>query len=720
MYHNPYRSWRLLSRHLSLIITGVAVVVVPLTLHSTSNSAQSIKESLFKLPLDDQLGSLPLMQHEIYFRCGDAGISAVKQKPQGELFMSIFLKDRDWMRQFLCSGPLAPAPDEALMNLYSIWLADKDCATNHLYKRLATATAIVFSSKFSGDRLKGAAHKALSPLTPVTRYMFFKNSHKQGKLHKMFDSLDAWDMRYVVSSVLDNDSLAWLQKNINIPLQDYVNACWANRYRGASSFGESIQSPYFYEPWDSYMNRAESIFTHGGVCGSLSTFGANAACAHGIPAITMGQPGHCAYGVRIKRGQWEGGFGGPEGSAHQPLLDTPTSYLHLAELIYGDWEKHLKAQQLRWLAHVYSGKAKKITAYEKALVAHPINFEVWKDYIQWRLTQPSLTKANWQAFTVQLTKSLQKYPRPMFDLLDLYQNKKLFKGLDGDARIKHWSDLHTGSNSFWIALWVDLGQSLDEQYATFDATPKLQKRFVKSILKAYSTSDKFFPVIIGWAQKKIGNAPTAEQEFISMIGEILNNETGLGNNSLRAIYAKVIISAEKVKDKDTFTSMSKAVKKIFGKNEKKLATYKRAAYSRYKGMLLSENGMLRLSSTSKWDMPLTHADILTPVGGQFHTDKEVKPWAEVTLAKLGELSGIVILNRLSGSRQERQVPIKVSVSEDGKHWTTVFESKEVKKVWQVDLTDKKPRARYVRVQRSDDRAEYFHLGNILVYGRKLQ
>ena len=90
------------------------------------------------------------------------------------------------------------------------------------------------------------------------------------------------------------------------------------------------------------------------------------------------------------------------------------------------------------------------------------------------------------------------------------------------------------------------------------------------------------------------------------------------------------------------------------------------------------------------------------------------------MAKLGELSGIVILNRLSGSRQERQVPIKVSVSEDGKHWTTVFESKEVKKVWQVDLTDKKPRARYVRVQRSDDRAEYFHLGNILVYGRKLQ
>ncbi len=47
-----------------------------------------------------------------------------------------------------------------------------------------------------------------------------------------------------------------------------------------------------------------------------------AAQAHGIPAYPVGQPGHCAYGaaVRVKRGEWKGGFGGPDGGMHNHIF----------------------------------------------------------------------------------------------------------------------------------------------------------------------------------------------------------------------------------------------------------------------------------------------------------------------------------------------------------------------------------------------------------------
>ena len=37
----------------------------------------------------------------------------------------------------------------------------------------------------------------------------------------------------------------------------------------------------------------------GGVCGTVSTYGSAAAQVHGIPSAAIGQPGHCAYIIRV-------------------------------------------------------------------------------------------------------------------------------------------------------------------------------------------------------------------------------------------------------------------------------------------------------------------------------------------------------------------------------------------------------------------------------------
>jgi hypothetical protein len=64
--------------------------------------------------------------------------------------------------------------------------------------------------------------------------------------------------------------------------------------------------------------------------------------------------------------------------------------------------------------------------------------------------------------------------------------------------------------------------------------------------------------------------------------------------------------------------------------------------------------------------------------------------------------------------------MKVSVSEDGSSWSEVFQSKDPVGPWRIPLSGKATRVLYVKVERDDERNEFFHLAGIRVYGRKLQ
>ena len=96
------------------------------------------------------------------------------------------------------------------------------------------------------------------------------------------------------------------------------------------------------------------------------------------------------------------------------------------------------------------------------------------------------------------------------------------------------------------------------------------------------------------------------------------------------------------------------------------------------------------------------------------------PNAVVRLGKLGDVSGIVILGTDYGQNSHRQMPLKVSVSEDGGTWTEVFRTTDPVGPWRIPLSGKATRVLYVKAERDDDRNEFFHLAGIRVYGRKLQ
>ena len=60
------------------------------------------------------------------------------------------------------------------------------------------------------------------------------------------------------------------------------------------------------------------------------------------------------------------------------------------------------------------------------------------------------------------------------------------------------------------------------------------------------------------------------------------------------------------------------------------------------------------------------------------------------------------------------------ISEDGETWRSVFRDDQLRETYKVDLRKAPCRARQVRVRRQPGvKNEVFHLGKILVYGRKL-
>merc|ERR1711935_1020864 len=52
------------------------------------------------------------------------------------------------------------------------------------------------------------------------------------------------------------------------------------------------------------MGTMPTILEYGGVCGAVSKFGASACQAHGVPAMPVAQPGHCAMIWRSPLGDW--------------------------------------------------------------------------------------------------------------------------------------------------------------------------------------------------------------------------------------------------------------------------------------------------------------------------------------------------------------------------------------------------------------------------------
>ena len=379
----------------------------------------------------------------------------------------------------------------------------------------------------------------------------------------------------------------------------------------------------------------------------------------------------------------------------------------------GDREAYAKCMADVWQARALKEKNPELAelAYAAALEAQPLNFSAWTESVDFLKDSCKPTAESWEIIGKSICTALAAYPETAWDVLSRIQEPAM-KALPADRREAFFLKYHEMiAKQDGPVMWA-FDKALDEQAKALGEDPAKSLAFFAKVLAMQSASKLWFAPTIAWGQKRFGEGASAA-EFLAVLGRVFSSASSGGNeDGLKAALGPAVTAAEKAANIDAFQSLGKAGAAFRKKSNAKVEPFS--------GSLLSSGGLLQTSSTCQYDSPLNHWGVLEEEGGSFHTDKQIRPNAVVRLGKLGDVSGIVILGSDYGQNGGRQMPLKVSVSEDGTKWNEVFRTTEQQGPWRIPLTGKATRVLYVKAERDDDRSEFFHLAGIRVYGRKLQ
>ena len=651
--------------------------------------------------------------HELLRVTGPDNMKAIFSKsPQDAAFVKAFLQNPVWMELYLGAGLIPENSPAGIQILSDIWKADGKSPDFRTYQSLATGIASVFSTGPFAGKLKANSANC----NPVRRYQIFKKLHQENKLHPGFIKLRPWEIRFVTGIHWDDKSYEWLNEHINLPWRRYTDACWAAPYTGSNFFGDTIQGPLFYVPWRDSSGEAENTRTIGGVCGGLSHFGTMAAQAHGIPAYPVGQPGHCAYAVRVKRGQWKGG---PDGGMHNHIFgsEAPTSYL-LMEAVFADNEKidlaYQWASQAR-LDEILGNKDKAIQSWQEALKQTPLHPFFRTELQRLLLEKQGMQPIDWYVYAKDALSHYKGNGFAAFNILKDVQNKFLMD-IPAADRIAWFRDLHETIAATPTSWAVKFQPVLDSQSA-FLTTPQEKAAYLETVLSTHlKTGDGTnFGQALEWAVKTFvenGQADTFSSAFAKVAQQAGGNDaSGAAPDpkKLKEAYGKAIYATEVARSIPAFQTLSKAAASFSDANTSS-STVNTPVPQGWK--LVPADGMVRCSTTCQWDSPWDHINLLRPCGGSHHTDKETNPNVIVELKNGVNLAGLIITKR--NGNEDRMKKMEVSTSTDGATWFPLASTDNMPKEWIVTAPEG-TRAKWIKVEAKNAQPEFMHLRHILVY-----
>lgn len=642
--------------------------------------------------------------------------------PHGAKLIELLVNDLDWMEDFVYSGECL-MPGRALNMLSSMMKNNPDMLTGEQVARdVATATALEFA-RF-GWTVDNACKRA----------EYFVKNWQQDKLHKIFDTLPFWQRRVVCGWKGDHssgtpESFTWALNNVNLPDDRYSGSCWRCGYVLHNVYGEIVHGRAYYTAYEGMYTGRHHEFTQevGGVCGGLSHFGASAACANGIPALTMGEPAHCAFVVWVD-GKWTPAYSvsWERGLHWRPWLDNwRYSSLHMLT------EQHSSAQKddlqiantYRALAHMATTASNTTAAIDyflKAEAAQPRHYQVFREHAD----MLAATKAGAEAW-LQLNDSLCTNMVPVFaecasELMRSQVYDQLSKnGTDASkleaAFAKFWKSTRELGPERWkvqdlLNKQIDLmnnvrkGSELENQCT-------LYRHMLKGTINnpAYAT----YSLESGnTLMQKMDDA--AKARMLGIMTDAIGNGNGLEGEARTKVLTNIILAAEANRDASAFQSVSKLIAPEASHDNRPIGDFEGLP-----GKLVSEGGVLIASSTSQWDRPATHANVLTKKGGQVHTAKNKDPWIGVKLPKYATISGIVIAAHANSANWHRLNGLQVQVSETGRDddWHNVGQptGKYTQRITRISLGSEQPKALYVRIIRPGVQ-EVLHIDGLFVYG----
>ena len=628
-------------------------------------------------------------------------------------FLKAFLQDPVFMRHYAGAGLVPSDTEVGLRVMADIWARDGKSAD--FDKRLCAGIAAAWGAGPQSARLQfnetlpvGDGNRS----DPVWRYFFFRQSEREGRLHPNYPNLRAWEIRFLAGNSWDDESLWWLSRRINLPWDCYGGACWAAKYTGTSTFGATIQGPLFYIQAPRWMGEAEKTLLHGGVCGALSHVGCHAAAAHGIPAYTVGQPGHCAYGFRLARGEWLGGFGGPDGHPHNWLFPgvAPTM-TRLMERAFRDDRlvDRCVVLQAFWRAGVPG-------AVDYLARAWPHNFYLQREYLGWLKER----NGDLTGYAKGLLKAYAGYGFAYCETVKPFL-ADIEAGLEGQALTDYRLAIHRAiavTPPSWAA--KDLPAVVGPQVAGL--SEDAEKAFLEQVfaIHAVGQNDQAFGNLLEWAIDTYvakGRDTVFAEAFRAAAASLDANRPAGGEPkadvkaSARKTFAKAIVAAEKAHSAVAVNALTDLAERqgLTGGTDRDLVLPLPAGER-----LVSDEGLLSISTTCGWDSPIDHRNVLRNAPGQFHTDKETTNWALVDLGKAVPVSTVMVVK--NSGNEARSNHMRVLRSTDGATFFPIAESERTPRIWSVSGNGAE--ARWIKVERISDEADFFHLRNILVFTKE--
>ena len=645
---------------------------------------------------------------------------ALHSRPGAKAFADKFFRDRAWMEDFAWSGPCKGG--ESILALESLVFQDggRWIDGDGPGRRFATAVALEYPDKdeaWLADFLDA-----------------YRATAGEGRLHKRALSQPVWQWRFAVHQGQPTAGVddaprqqRFLSKYVNMPMREYGGACWMIPYRTYNCFGETVQGPLYYESWEAAGEWPKRRYSPiiGGVCGELSKFGSACSNVHGLPSCTAGQPAHCAYTRRLADGKWEiDNYVDHPTRMHVAFWKSPLwTYVQALEGTFeGAREARMNADRMLELAKIaesHKAQSRDVEAfYRQACRSWRSHYGAWHEYGEW-VARSGASLDTMRIWVRGCARGMRTSRQPLWDFLTPYFARvarergaqALADAISEFAPLLRQDDVKLQEEA-------DFKAALKEWAEPLSGDSKLLAQVLKAVLGAqYGTRD-FFSQTLGWGGDAMLSGDSGMSMFFKALEDVVAEKSTKGAKA-KLDFAPLILGASKSGNMPAFRQLVQLQDRL----EPAPRSGKSYPLSDFGGTLLSSEGMLMTSSTSSWDTPARYARCIdaTPADANgFHTAKEKSPWAVVVLPGPADVCGVVLENNSSSQNRARQAPLEVQVSEDGETWQMVFRDDEVRETYRADLRRNPPRARQVRVCRTPgEKDEVFHLGKILVYGRKL-
>lgn len=682
--------------------------------------------------LEDPANRLDLARYMLIRKATVRGITEVAETRMGPSLLALLSSDLDWLSNILYSGP-TDRLDRGLKYLSSIYARYSEDMGDIVVRRIAATTAMEF------------AREGWPEQNMMERFAYYYTSYREGKLNKIFDTLQYWETRLVTgnrgySGWGSPQSLAWQRDNVRLPVEGYLGASGQLVYRLRNVAGDSVFSNDYLAP---YLKARGNVTARahrdiGGVCGACSHYGAYGALASGLPAMTMGEPGHCAYTVRIGN-DWRKGYSIYwQHSMHKTFWGMHDwEFLILMQDLYTDTYKTLAADQLSAAAEFLAARrmtSSAIQCYDASLTCQPLNWPVWLAYAGYLAQKGKDNKARWKELSERVTATLaDKFHNAAATLQARYIYPQLLPLMpDLKERNKLYVAFYKKCKDYGVHTW-DVAPLLDAQLAGC-TTDKDKLSFMKEVLPHLLTKPAFSGAVLAWGLNTVNNMSDTAADDGKVSEAAIAKETQLQEefskiimNSMKRLRAgkkdndatwaglgEAIDTAAKNGDTRTF----QAIGKLAMRKCKEHFPKHRFKFRPFKGKVVSAKGLITTATTLDANgvkQSCLHWGVLQKTGGSIPIKFEGNSGIVVKLEDVNDLTGVIAL---FGCTIKNDRPFYLQSSEDGQNWSNIPGKAQIEgSTMRFDLKDAQASGRFIRLLREGDKWDSGSIIGFYVYGK---